>query len=556
MRFGRIVADALRSESVRLVFGLPGGKSIDIYDALIDTPEVRLVQVRHPASAAFMAYAYARLSGEPGVCHATVGPGVHNLLSGIAEAWSACMPIIALCPSVKRAHEGEGLLQEMSSGTAIFDSVTKWSVRANLPERIQWFLRRAFQISSTGKPGPVLLEYPSDFNDLEINVPPYAPANRPIRSRGAQADVERTVDMILKSERPVILAGGGVYASRAFDELKLFAESLSIPVFTSCSGKGSLAEDHSMHAGMVGLYRTRVAKKFWEQTDLVISVGSRFEELESSNWKWLPRSAKLIQIDIDANEIGRNWIPETAIVGDAKLVLQDLRSSAVRRGVTGKASPWVNDLIKAKREYEETIKSQSEANSKPIKTIAVIKQLRNVFPRETILCNEHGLLDNWGYSHFPVLEAGACLAPGGNTPMGLAVVGSIAAKLLLPEHQVVCLTGDGAFQMYSDEVTTSVQYHAPVTWCVLNSFSLGWIKYDQQLAYGNRHIGVDFTAQPDFVKLAEAYGCHGETVERVSEIKQALEAALKANKEGIAAILDFRVDPEAITEGFQEYYEA
>jgi acetolactate synthase-1/2/3 large subunit len=556
VRFGRIIADSLKSEHAKFLFGLPGGKSVDLYDALYETSEVRLIHVRHPASAAFMAYAHARLTGEPGVCHATVGPGAHNLVPGLAEAWSGCVPMVAVCPSVSLSHEGEGLIQEMPPQVPLFTSFTKWSARVTMPERIQWFIRRAFQIASAGKPGPVFLEFPSDYNDLEVDVPSYTPSIRPIRTSGDPDTIDRAIELLHRSERPVMLAGSGIYSSRTFEELREFAESVPIPVFTSCSGKGAMPEDHPLFAGMVGLYRTKVAKQFWEEADLVISIGSRFEELESAGWKWLPRNPKLIQIDIDPCEIGRNWVPQLAIVGDARLILQQMRSAISRRTTNQAHKTWANDLRKEKAHYEETMKSQFEDTSRPLKPLFVLKQMRKVFPRNTILCIEHGLSDNWAYPQFPILQAGSCVAPSGHTVMGLGVVGSIAAKLTAPERQVVSVTGDGAFQMYSDEVMTAKQYDAPVTWCVLNSFSLGWIKYDEHLAYGDRYIGVDFKEQPDFTKLADAYGCFGETVDSAEQVRDALQKAVEANNDGIPAILDFRVDSrfDAITEGFREYY--
>ena len=550
------MVDCLKNERVKFVFGLPGGKSVDFYDALYDTSEIRLIHVRHPASAAFMAYAHARLTSEPAVCHATVGPGAHNLVPGLGEAWSGCVPVIALCPSVRLSHEGEGLIQEMPPQIPLFTPLTKWSARMSTPSRVQWYLRRAFQIASGGKPGPVFLEFPADFNDSEVDVRPYQPSLRPLRSSADPDSINRAIDLLHKSEKPVLLVGSGIYSSRAFNELRDFAETVPIPVLTSCSGKGAIAEDHPLSAGMVGLYRTRVSKKVWEDADLVISVGSRFEELESAGWKWLPKNPKLIQVDVDACEIGRNWVPDLAIVGDAALVLRQLKSQVSGR-INQAHKTSADALLKEKADYAEAMRGQFNDASKPLKPLFILKQMRKIFSKNTILCHEHGLSDNWAYPQFPILDAGACVAPSGHTVMGLGVVGSIAAKLTYPERQVVSIAGDGAFQMYSDEVMTAKQYGAPVTWCVLNSFSLGWIKYDERLAYGERYIGVDFQAQPDFLKLADAYGCFGESVENPGQVQEALQRAIKANNDGVPAILNFKIDSrfDAITEGFKELYE-
>jgi len=551
-----VIINILKEENVNFLFYYPGGKSIGLLDSMRSNPEITPILVRQVPSAAFMAYAYSKLTGEPSVCHATSGPGAHYLVPGIAEAWTACLPVIAFCPAVPQKSEGKGMVQESPSQVSLFTPFTKWSARISLPERVPWFFQRAFQIATTGKPGPVFLEIPGDVLKAKIMNPKYCPSVRPCRTRGDPNKIKDAIDLILKSERPVILAGAGIYLSNAFQELREFAEFLGIPVLTSRSGKGSIPEDHPLFAGMVGLYRTKVSKKVWSESDLVISIGCRFEEAESAEWMWLPDNAQMIQVDIDANEIGRNWTPKVAVVGDAKLVLRDLikvTSERIKKRDFNKSSR-IQQLLKTKKEYYDSLEHVIRSKSTPIHPLVIIKEMRRVFNRKAILCQEDGLLDNWAHPHFPVLEAGASVTPAGHTCMGLGVAGAIGAKLAKPERQVVCVTGDGAFQMFTGELSTAVQYNAPVTWCVMNNFCLGWIKYDEELAYG-RYSGVDFEVQPDFVKIAEAHQCYGERVEKPRQVREALKSAVKANAEGLPAVLDFIVKPLEVTEGFVEFHE-
>jgi acetolactate synthase-1/2/3 large subunit len=554
----RVLAEALKAERVRYVFGMPGGQSVDIlYDGLYDVPEIRSILVRHEEAAAFMAYAYARLTGEPGVCSATVGPGAQHLIAGFAEAWSGCIPLIALCPQVSTKIEGMGALQEFSQ-VPVFSSFTKWSQRIGTPDRIGWYVRRAFQIACTGKQGPVFLEIPYDVGSSKLQLASYVPSIRPLRIRPSSDAVRKASELILASERPVIVAGGGVYLSRAFEQLLNFAEALAIPVLTSASGKGSLPEDHPLSAGCIGLYRNDVGKKVWDETDLVLGVGTRFEEMESAGWAWFPENAKLVQLDIDPAEIGRNWVPDLAIIGDAKLALEDLTEHCISR--VGKSDyrehPRVKEVMRAKLEFETILRDELSKQTEHLKVLAVMRGVREIFDKTAILVHENSSLDIWSYSHLPVLTAGADVMPAGQTCMGFGVAGVIGAKFAMPERQALCITGDGAFQMMMDNLSVAVQYEAAPTWIILNNYSLGWIKYLQHLFHKDRFICADFNSQPDFAKIAEAHGCFGQKIQRSGEIREALQNAVKANKEKVPAVLDFVVEPFDYYPAFRDFCSA
>lgn len=553
----RIVAEALKAEGVKYVFGLPGGQSCDvIYDGLYDVPEVKPILVRHEEAAAFMAYAYARLTGEPSVCTGTVGPGAQHLVAGIAEAWSGCIPMIAIAPQVSTEIEWMGALQEFPQ-VPMFTPFTKWSVRIPRTDRIAWYIRRAFQMATTGKPGPVFIEIPADVGSNKVEMPKYIPSIRPLRVRPSKDQIRVAGELLLNCEQPVIVAGGGVYLSRAFEELRKFAEMFAIPVLTSAGGKGTIPEDHPLSVGCIGMYRTDVGKKVWEEADLVIGVGTRFEEIESGEWVWFPKEAKLIQADIDPMEIGRNWIPEVSVIGDAKLVLEDLMEYCAKKvkKIDYLEAPRIKELIKVKEEFENGLMNRLNKTARFIKVLQIIKEARKAFDRGTILVHENGSLDTWSYSYFPVLEPGIDVMPAGQTCMGFGVAGVIGAQLAMPERQAVCITGDGAFQMMMDNLSVAVQYKLHPTWIILNNYSLGWIKYWQHSYYGGRHISVDFEAQPNFVKIAEAHGCYGQKIDKPQEVKKALKNAVRANREKIPAVLDFIVDPFDFHPGFKEFHE-
>ena len=544
---------ALRAEKTEYVFGLPGGDLF--YDSLYDAPEIKTILVREESSGPFMAMAYARLTGKPGVCYGSSGPGVANLVPGIMEAHSACLPVIAIAGASNLANAGMGAFQEVDQ-ISMMKPLTKWCERITLPERAPWVMRRAFSLAANGKPGPVFIEIPKDVGLTEASIPEYIPSRYPHRSSGDPQDIEEAAVLLMKAERPVMVAGGGAVSSRAFDEVRHFAELLGIPLMTTPGGRGIIPEDHPLALGLVGLYFTEVGEKIYGDADLLMTVGSRNEDFQSGQQQFFPKGAKYIQIDIDPHEIGRNWIPDVAVVGDAKLVLQDL-TTLLRNQVKGKLSEnnRISALLRAKEEYEDKVKAECLTDSIPIKTKRVIRELNEVFGKDTILVNENGSQDLWSYyfPYYKVLDVNACVAPGEQTCMGGGVAAAIGAKLAMPERKVVCTTGDGAFQMFMKELPTAVQHEAPVTYVVLNNFSLGWVKFNQKRRR-DRSVATDFKVQPNFVQVAEACECYGERVERPGDIRPALERALKANLEGKPAVLDFIVDGWDFAPGFKNFH--
>lgn len=548
------VVAALQAEGVQRVYGLPGDP-VHLYDALYDTPEILAVQVRHEASGVFMAMAEARLTNRVAVCHASPGPGMSNTLSGLLEAYSACMPIICLATGTPSTFNGMGAFQE-NDAIGLTRPVTKWTVRVERPERIPWTMRRAFSLAASGKPGPVFVELPGDVGTAVTEMEPYRPSPRPLRCAADPALLTQAANLLRAAERPVLVAGGGVPLAGAGEELRLLAEQEHIPVLTTFSGRGSIAEDHRLAFGLVGLYRTRPGKDVYDGADLLITVGSRMEGFQSGDWQLFPDAARFIQIDIDPFEIGRNWVPDVAVIGDAGLVLRDL--AATMRADPGRRparAAQVEQAVADKAAFAREVEAEcAAADGVPLKSKRIVHALNSVYGRDTILVNENGGQDLWSYFHpyYRVLDAGDLVPMGEQTCMGAGITGAVAAKLACPRKKVVCVAGDGAFQMMPQELSTAVQYGAPVTWVILNTYSLGWSKWSQEQR-GRRFIACDFTAQPDFVQLAHAHGCHAERVERPEQIRPALERARAATEGGTPAVIEFVVDTFDYYIGFRNF---
>ena len=543
------VVSALKAEGIKFVYGLPSSPA-DLYDALYDEPEIEAVMVRHEAAGGFMAMAEALATGSPAVCFASEGPGVAHLAAPLLESLAACAPVIALSPGVDRRKDGKGAFQETDQ-VGLLKPVTKWAVSVTNPEKIPWVIHRAFSLATNGQPGPVYIEIPRNVGRAKVEIPDYVPAKRNLRSMGDPKLIAEAAELVAQAERPVIVAGGGARRSGAHEEVQTLAELLGAPIMTTPSGRGIVPEDHPLAFGQVGIYRNRLGIDTYESADLLITVGSRNEEFQTGSWTHKAEDAKLIQIDIETFELSRNWIPDVAVLGDAKLVLAALLEELEPQ------PQWAERKAAnaaKKRELEQAVEAECLTDEVPIRSKRVVYEINQVFGRETIMVHENGSQDLWSYysPYYKVLTKNGDIAPGEQTCMGMGVMGAVGVKLAKPNMNVVCVTGDGAFQMYNQDVPTAVQYKAPVTWVILNSFSLGWPKRGQT-DLGGRYIATDFKVQPDFVLMAQAYKCYGERVERPEDLRGALTRALEANKQGQPAIIDVIVDETEVGPGFVAY---
>lgn len=547
------VVKALEAEEVPFVFGLPGNPK-HLYDQLYDSKTVRAILVRHETSGAFMAMAYARVSGNIGCCFGCPGPGVANLVPGILEAYSGCTPVLALGVRASTQTEGMGAFQE-TDHLGMMRPITKWAVTLERADRITWTIRRAISIATSGKPGPVYVEIPADMALEPVEMPEYQPTDRSVRPAADPNKIEQIVDLLESAAKPVLVCGGGAVLSGAYAEVETFAESLGIPVLVTPGGRGIMAETHPMFAGSVGLYRTEHPRSVYQEADLLITVGSRMEEFQSGVFQYFPEGAKFVQIDIDPFEFGRNWVPDVAVHADARLAISQITAAASARGLSPNAKR-TDDLKSRRQQAVQQMLDDAEIDSSPVMGKRIVHELNDVFGDNTVLVLENGGQDLWAYywPYYQVLNAGCLVPPAEQTAMGLGVCGAIAAKLARPDRQVVSTCGDGAFQMAMHELPTAVQEGAPVTWVIMNDHSLGWPQWTQREGLGNRIIATDFKAPFDFVKVAESAGCWGVRVESSHELRAALEGAKNANAKGQPAVVDVAVDPRDHHEGFFEFH--
>jgi len=541
------IVEALEAEGVEYVFGLPGNPEL-LYNDLYGR-SVRPVLVRMETSAVFMAMAYARVSGRVGVVHASPGPGMANLVPGLLEAHYACSPLVCVVSAASRTHEGMGGFQD-SPSLDMVRPVTKWAVRIDLPERTAWTMSRAFALARGGRPGPVFVEVPADVAGTPGEIPPYRPPLADVRPAGDPAAVARAAGILGETERPVIWAGGGVGLAGAEDELVALAERLDAPVVTTPSGRGSISEEHRLAFGLVGLYRTESSARPVDEADAVLYVGTRLEEFQTGLGRYLPQKARVVQVDVDASEIERVVPADVGIAGDAKLVLGQLAGAVP----AVEARSWTAELVAFRDEFEGRIAVECAPDGGELKTKQVVHALNRAFD-DFVLVKENGGQDLWSYysPYVKVTAERGCVAPAEQTVMGLGVAGAIGAKLARPGVHVVCVTGDGAFQMYMKEIPTAVQHGAPVLWVVIDNASLHWVKWIAK-ATGERYLAVDFEAQPDLAAVAEASGAHAERIDSADALDGALGRAHAALERGRPAVLVCNVDTWDYPQGFVDFH--
>lgn len=562
---GQAVVEVLKAEGVKFVFGLPGGHTLGIYDGLRDAPEMRHILVRHEQTAANMAAAYAILTGEPGVCCATAGPGATNLVTGIAEAFLGALPVIALTGRAPMPVSLRGAAQEIAQ-EKLFAPITKWAVRVERADMILEIMRRAFTIARSGKPGPVLIDFPMDILLQSVEIDGYVPAGRPPMPRGSPELVGAAVEELLRSKRPIIIAGGGTVMSGAFKELREFAETLGLPVLTTLSGRSSFPDDHPLASGGLGMHRNKASRKLLKEADFVLGLGCRFEQFETN---WLPdyipaADASYVQVDTDPTEIGKAIIPKIGIVSDVRLLLEDMLKAVREKGGpdyrdTFRSLPRVLELSRLKEQVIADVKRTAATAEKPMSPIRVVREIREAFPRETTVAVDIGNIAQalgGAFPYFNIYEPRSIIPCTSFYAMGFAASAVPVARLVYPERPAIAICGDGSFQMIMNVLPVAAEHNLPVTWCILDDQCLGSIKGMQEEMFKGRGFATSFRIQPDFAMVAKACMCYGEKVEDPDQIRAALGRAMDANNRGVPAVLDFVVrgqGPDAAYEYFSTF---
>jgi acetolactate synthase-1/2/3 large subunit len=530
---------SLEKEGVDIVFGLPGGANLPIYDELVDA-NFRHVLVRHEQAAAHMADGYARIKRKAGVCMATSGPGATNLITGIATAHADSIPMVAITGQVPVAMIGKDAFQETDI-IGIANPCTKYAFQPRKAIEIPEVIKKAFYITESGRPGPVLVDIPKDVQQekAEIQFPElikvrgYKPAFDPDLSQ-----IEKAISLIMKAEKPIIMAGGGVILSGAFHELQALAEILMCPVVTTFKGKGAFPENHPLAMGPIGMHGHAEANKIIIEADCIIAIGARFSDRSVGRFDEFGKGMSIIHLDVDPAEIGKNKSVDVAVVGDVKSSLRTIVKMLTTKGI--KKDPD-NSWLKRRKELIEYYKSTIKDYSREITAKKTLKKLRELLPSEAIVTTEVGQCQMWASLHFDVITPGTFFSSTGLGTMGFGFPASIGAKAAKPDVPVIDIAGDGSFNMTENSLAVSVLEKLPVIVFLLNNYMLGMVAQWQRTFYNRRYMGVQQNRCPDYVKLAESYGAQGIRVQSINELHKAIKAGISSD---LATVIDIPIDPE------------
>ncbi|AEG19436.1 acetolactate synthase large subunit [Methanobacterium paludis] len=542
MKGGEAIIKSLTDQGVDVVFGYPGGVLLPLYDVIYDS-DMKHILVRHEQCAAHAADGYARASGKVGVCIGTSGPGATNLVTGIATAYMDSSPIIAIAGQVSTPLIGNDAFQEVDT-LGMTMPITKHNFQAMHADEIPGLIKSAFYIANTGRPGPVVLDLPKDVQqedfDFEKAEPMELPGYKPTK-KGHPLQVKRATDLILSCKKPVILAGGGVILSGSSSELLRLSEILGAPVATSLMGKGSFPEDHPLSLGMLGMHGKQVANFTVDDCDCLIAIGCRFSDRTTGSLSKFAKDAKIVHIDVDPAEIGKNVDVDVPIVGDAKIVMQSLLQTISQKKVSAavNTAAWTKH-VSAFRKRSIPRVSFDEI---PLKPQQVIKEISEAITDDTIVTTDVGQNQMWMAHYFTSRIPRTFLSSGGLGTMGFGFPAAIGAKVAKPETDVVAVCGDGGFLMVCQDLATIKDYDIPIVICVLDNRYLGMVAQWQKLFYNNRISHTKLGNVPDFVKLAESFDIKGEKVEKPGELKESLKRALNS---GEPTLLDIVIDPDEI----------
>lgn len=534
MTGGQIVCESLLKEGVDVIFGILGGAILPLYDTLPQYPQLRHILVRHEQCAAHAADGYARVTGKVGVCFATSGPGATNLVTGIANANLDSVPIVAITGQVARPFIGKDAFQEVDI-TGITLPVTKHNYLVLETASLAKTIKEAFYLARSGRPGPVLVDIPRDvfIEETEYHYPAKItlPGYKPVLE-GHPAQLKKAAKLISEAKRPLILAGRGVIISQAYTELKALAETAQIPVATTLLGIGSFPESHALSYGMVGMHGMAYANMAVNNADLIIAIGMRFDDRATAKVAGFAPNARIIHIDIDPAEIGKNIAVDVPIVGDVKTVLTELN----RQITATRHLEWINQLDIWRKDHPSTIIKDS-SNLIPQ---YVIRKIYDITGGQSIVVTGVGQHQMWAAQHFWYDRPNSFISSGGLGTMGFGLPAAIGAKIGCPDETVWCIDGDGSFQMTLHELATIVQEKVAVKIAIINNGFLGMPRQWQELLYSRRYVASKLLG-PDFARLADAYGIPSATVKLKEEVVPAIERAMA---EPGPFLIDFQVEPE------------
>jgi acetolactate synthase-1/2/3 large subunit len=524
MTGGQAVVEALHSEGVRVLFGVPGLHTLHLYEALRTCPTIRHITTRHEQGAAFMADGYARATGQPGVCLAITGPGATNTLTALGNAYSDSSPVLCITSEIATGFIGEGkeVFHELKDQLGLFASVTAWNERVASVAEIPQAVKRSMRYLRTGRSRPAHLEIPIDVlassDEVEI-----APSESCERHAPDPRQVAMAAALLGRAQVPLIYAGGGVNAAGANAALVRLAERLGAPVVTSYTGKGAIPEDHPLSLGC-GLWRRGLIADYLARADLLLAVGARLAQVETRDWT-LPLPRTRVHVDIDPGVIGRHYPATVGVIGDARLALEQINEALAAAALRPGSSP--TDEIRQWRSSERARLQEDPG-------FAYMAALQAALARDAIVTNDAALVNGWTAHHLPVHTPRSFLFPSGFAALGFALPAALGAKVAFPERQAVAVCGDGGFLFTAQEFATAVQYGLDVAVLVFNDNSYGSIARLQKAQFGEA-FAADLV-NPDFVRLAEAFGAWAARAGTPHELGSALGAALRAQRPALIEV--------------------
>jgi acetolactate synthase I/II/III large subunit len=550
---GQALIKSLEMEGVETIFGLPGGAILPVYDPIIDSP-IRHVLVRHEQGAGHMAEGFAHATGRPGVAMVTSGPGATNIVTPICDAYMDSVPMVVITGQVATSSLGTDAFQEADI-TGITQGITKHNFLVTEAQDIPRVIREAFHIATTGRPGPVLVDVPKDIVDPKnprsamqwywpesVDLPGYHPV-----THGDPALVRQAAELILASHRPVIYAGGGILKARAAEALRELAELCDIHVVTTLMARGAFPDDHPLALGMPGMHGNYTAVTSMQQSDLLIALGSRFDDRVTGKLDGFAPEAKVIHVDIDPAEIGKVRRPDVGIVGDCRLVIEEIISAVRHLGGSNSfegldqpdRSAWKSRLSGWRETYPLTYQPSEPGDA--LKPQFVLETLRDNTPDDCIVASGVGQHQMWTSQHWKFNHPYTWVNSGGLGTMGFCVPAAIGAKVGRPDRMVWAVDGDGCFQMTAQELVTAASERIPVKVAILNNAYLGMVRQWQEMFYEERYSEVYLSPDlPDYKMWAESMGCIGMRVESPEEVLPAIEKANQIDDRPV--VIDFRTD--------------
>ena len=531
----QIVCESLLREGCEVIFGIPGGAILPLYQALPEYPELRHILTRHEQGASLAADGYARVTGKPGVAFATSGPGATNLVTGIASAQMDSVPLVIVTGQVNSWTIGSDAFQETDI-TGITLPVTKHNFLVMDASEIASSIKEAFHIANSGRPGPVLVDIPRNVfvqeveyeEPGELNLPGYSP-----NFSGHPGQIRKAANLINESEKPVIIAGHGVIISKAYDELKELAERAQIPVITTLLGISCFPEDHVLWTGWPGMHGMAYSSLAIEEADLIIALGMRFDDRITGNPSKFALNSKKIHIDVDPSEIGKNIAVDVPIVGDVKEVLTQLNTQVV--AATHPA--WLKRIDVLKEDHP----SLDIPETSKLLARQVVKDLSDETKGGATIVTGVGQHQMWAAQHYRFKKPCTFLTSGGSGTMGYEVPAAMGAQVAEPDSTVWSIAGDGGFQMTLCELATIAENRLPIKFAILNNGFLGMVRQWQEIFFDSSYVSTAYTGNPDFVRLAEAYGIKGIRVTDKTQVKTAIAEAMEHDG---PVLVDFIVEQE------------